>query len=305
MRTLLLLTALLTASAPAHAVTLTRRSGAAGEDDFGTWRGRPIDVRNLYPAHATWQAMIGYTRNRYFKTRCKRHPLCVISLPMFPHDAVAQFRACAGGSFDTNYRRIAANIAAVRKSGVSVRIGWEANGPAHRPWHIRDRNDIAPYKACWRRIAGILKQASPGILTEWSNAKKGTLSFNVMETYPGDDVVDIISAQFHNSGPRKSTQKIWDDTANRTFNGGPWGINAWLAEAKKHGKKFAVSEWAVWRNGYAGDPDNPVYIANMFRFFKKNAADIAYESYHNMGSQHMLMPTTAFPKARAAYLRLF
>jgi hypothetical protein len=282
---------------------LTWRSGANGDDDFGGWRGRPLDMRGLYPAHKSWQAIINYTRNSYFKSRCNQTPLCVISLPMFPHNVVAQFQACAGGSFDTNYRLIATNIAAARKSGVSVRIGWEANGPKHRPWHIRDYNDVAPYKACWRRIAGILKAASPGILAEWSNAKKGSLSFNVMETYPGDDVVDIISAQGHDSGPRKSTQAIWDTYANKTWKGGPWGINTWLAEAKKHGKKFAVPEWAVWRDGYPGDPDNPVYIANMFRFFQENAADIAYESYHNMGSKHQLYPSTELPLARAEYQR--
>jgi hypothetical protein len=109
-----------------------------------------------------------------------------------------------------------------------------------------------------------------------------------MNTYPGDDVVDIISVHYYDNGPRKMTQAIWDDYANRTFNGGPWGINTWLAEARKRGKTLGVPEWGVWKNSEPTSPDNPVYIANMHAFFNQNAADIAYENYHNMDMAHQL-----------------
>ena len=40
----------------------------------------------------------------------------------------------------------------------------------------------------------------------------------------------------------------------------------------------------------------------MYRFFRDNAGDIAYETYFNaQGNQHMLCPSTAFPKAATRY----
>jgi hypothetical protein len=282
---------------------LAWRSGADGDHDIGGWRGRPLDVRVIFVGHKSWDEMFQKSSSKYFKQSCNWTPFCVVSLAMFPDNVRYQFPACAAGAFDANYRRLAQNIAAARASGVAIRIGWEANGPKGRPYHIRNAADIEPYKACFRRIATILRAASPAFLIDWSNAKKGSLPVNVMETYPGDDVVDIISVHYYDSGPRKMTQAIWDDYANRTFRCGPWGLNTWLAEAKKRGKTLGVPEWGVWRNGDAGSPDNAVYIANMYSFFSQNAADIAYECYHNMGGPHQLYPSAEFPKARAEYQR--
>ena len=51
--------------------------------------------------------------------------------------------------------------------------------------------------------------------------------------------------------------------------------------------------------------DDPVYIHDMYQFFKANAASIAYEAYQNNNTSttdgHQLCPTTPFPRARNAY----
>ena len=55
-----------------------------------------------------------------------------------------------------------------------------------------------------------------------------------------------------------------------------------------------------------GAADDPVYIDNMYRFFKANAGSIAYETYFNaMPDQHLLCPTTRFPRAAAMYKLLW
>jgi len=47
-----------------------------------------------------------------------------------------------------------------------------------------------------------------------------------------------------------------------------------------------------------------VYIANMYRFFRDNAGSVAYETYFNaMADQHLLCPSTRFPKAAAMYAK--
>ena len=61
----------------------------------------------------------------------------------------------------------------------------------------------------------------------------------------------------------------------------------------------------MWSNGEPGDPDNPLYVQNMRAFFAANAADIAYESYHNMGGPHQLYPSARFPRAQATYRDLW
>jgi hypothetical protein len=56
----------------------------------------------------------------------------------------------------------------------------------------------------------------------------------------------------------------------------------------------------------AAQADDPVYVDNMYRFFRGNAADIAYETYFNaMPDQHTLCgparTPTLFPNAAATY----
>jgi hypothetical protein len=107
--------------------------------------------------------------------------------------------------------------------------------------------------------------------------------------------------------PRILTQKVWDDHyMKRTNAGWTWGIGTWLEEARRRGKKLAVSEWGVWnRPEVDGDPDNPLFIENMYRFFKANAASIAYENYYNASTRHQLYPSTLYPKARSSYQQLW
>ena len=130
----------------------------------------------------------------------------------------------------------------------------------------------------------------------------------MLDLNPGDDLVDLWGVHYYDSGPKKSTQAIWDKFYNATFNGGPWGLGAWLAAAKQHGKRLAVSEWGVWRQDAmtAARADDPVYVANMYRFFRDHAADLAYEAYFDaFADRHALCnydgAPTSFPAAAAAY----
>ena len=71
----------------------------------------------------------------------------------------------------------------------------------------------------------------------------------------------------------------------------------------ERGKKLAVSEWGLW--GSTAAADAPVYVANMYRFFRDHAAEIAYESYYNCPLIHKIFPSTRFPQGRAEYQRLW
>ena len=128
-----------------------------------------------------------------------------------------------------------------------------------------------------------------------------------MATYPGDAYVDLFGVHYYDNDPAMPTQAAWDEMLNATRRnvGGPHGIGQWLSTAQAYGKKLSVSEWGVWRKSTNPRPDNPTYVENMYRFFRANAASIAYENYYNCPVVHKIFPGESFPLASAAYQRLW
>jgi beta-mannanase len=185
-----------------------------------------------------------------------------------------------------------------------VRLGWEANKT--RPWSPATAADIPDYVTCFQREAASLKSTAPNLRIEWAMGRISNVPFNVMDMYPGDEHVDVIGVHYYdNVGPKIATQAAWDQHYMTTYNGGPAGLGTWLAAAKSRGKRLAVSEWGVWDQGDLAKADNPVYVENMYRFFRDNAADIAYENYYNRPLKHQLFPSTRFAQARARYQELW
>jgi beta-mannanase len=253
---------------------------------------------------------VSFTAASYWRSNARLAPLSVVSLPLLTTDTQGQFAQCAAGAFDNYWRQIGANLKAIGAQGMVVRLGWEANiGSDNHPWGVDTPDQVPSFVQCWRHAAAQIESTAPGILFEWTNAKKtANTSISVLNMYPGDDVVDLWGVHYYDGGPLKNTQAIWDKYYNMTFNGGPWGLGTWLATAQQHGKKLAVSEYGISQQDgqTAAQADDPVYTDNMYRFFKSNASSIAYESYFNaMPDQHTLCNAdgtpTAYPNAAATY----
>ena len=153
-------------------------------------------------------------------------------------------------------------------------------------------------------IATILREADPTIRTEWCNIKKGGQPGSIMNYYPGDDYVDIFGVNYYDGWPPLSTQAIWDSQYYADYKGGPWGIGAWAAEARRRGKKIACSEWGINAGRY-DCADNPLYIENMHQFFSANADILAYENYFNQKGYHQLTPNDLNPRSSARYKQLW
>jgi hypothetical protein len=281
---------------------LAWRSGGRDGDCLASLRGRRADVTMSFLHHDNFPEMVRYSGAGFVQRLARKAPLWVASVALVTDDHRGQFAQCATGTFDGYWRQIGANLARSGAQQVAIRLGWEANTGSHsHAWGVDNAGQIPAYKTCFRRVAGILKAASPKLLVEWTSAKKGKQDFNVLDMYPGDDVVDIVGAHYYDSGPEKSTQAVWDQYYKATYNGGPWGIGAWLDFARSRGKRLGIGEWAVWAVPDNKKPDDPVYIDNMYRFFKANAGSIAYETYFNTGGDHSLCPRTRFPAAAARY----
>jgi hypothetical protein len=227
---------------------------------------------------------------------------------MVPGSAKGQFAACAAGAFDHYFRDFGRLMGEDGAGGAVVRLGIEPNvGSIVHPWGVDSADQIPAWIGCFRREAAALKSVAPNLKIEWTMAKRGKLALNVMSLYPGDDAVDLFGVHYYDTGPVKSTQALWDRYYGAMLYGGPWGLGSWLSTAVAHGKGLAVSEWGVWDQGQgAAAADDPVYIRNMYAFFKAHATDLAYESYFDdRPGVNQIFPAGPFPKASAAYRQLW
>ena len=255
-------------------VSMAGDNTAAG---FASWRGRPNDVLTNFIPHRTWEEIRSQVSGPYFKRACNQAALCVVSMSIMPISHAGQFAQCAAGAFDVNHTGYAAGIKAA-KPGSVVRIGWEANSYAGHPWWITSTSQIPAYVACWRRLAGIYRAA--GLLTDWSNTKDTAHPY--LDSYPGDDVVDLWSLHHYDNYQKDIVPA------------------AYIAEAALRGKKVGFPEWGLRRKG-----DNVAFMQQTFALFRDNAPNIAYETYFNRSSAHMLYPTTVYPQSAQAYLDLW
>lgn len=285
---------------------LAWRSGSScPETGIGNWRGRPLDVTVTFTGIRTWDAITANINSATFRSRAGATPQFVVTMPMLPTSEDGRLASCAAGAFDGRFRELGALLARNGAGRAVVRLGWEANHVS-RPYAPAAEAEIPAYVGCFRREAAALRAAAPGLRIEWTMGRRSTVPFAVTRMYPGDDAVDHLGVHYYdNVAPKMATQSAWDQHYAATYKGGPAGLGTWLREAKARGKKLAVSEWGVWDQGSVAAADNPLYVANMHRFFRANAATIAYENYFNCPLEHQLHPSTRFPRARGEYRQLW
>ncbi|MFO1049107.1 MAG: hypothetical protein U1E52_14550 [Geminicoccaceae bacterium] len=105
------------------------------------------------------------------------------------------------------------------------------------------------------------------------------------------DNARLVGPDYYDSWPASMTpSELAKNFNQRTKQGWPIGIAAWLEWAKSIGKPLAVGEWGVWTKAKLTDGsrpanqgwDNPVFIQGFLDFCLANAADIAFVSYFNV-----------------------
>jgi hypothetical protein len=290
-------------------------SGAKdGLDCLAQLRGRAIDVGHVHVSPPTFGEMVANSAKwvlRYDKSL----PVAVNSFALLPRNNKGEFAQCARGDFDGYWRQIGANLSQVGPGHtVIVELGWEANIGSHsHPWGVDDASQLPAYKACFQHASTALRATFPDVKIMWSNAKRYRLNYSVDQMNPGDQYFDAYGLMYYDNYKPLQSQAAWDKYVNshNGTGGTPSGIGSWLAYAKAHGKKLGISEWGIWDRPEwsTATADDPVYISNMYRFFKENAASIMYETYQNNNTSstdgHEMCPATPFPNARDAYARLW
>lgn len=271
-------------------------------DEFEQWRGRSADTYTIWTRHETWSDIVNFDRGGF--AAAKRQPGQISwGFAMLPssHSAArngGMWTSAARGAFDGFYTEVAEKLARSGVKDVIMRVGWEANHTF--PWF--GGSNPAGFVDTFRRISDIMRRHNPTIQIEWNMLKKGKQPGSVIALYPGDSYVDIVGVDYYDNFP-KHTEAGWRQQFNATYNGGPWGVGAWLDFAKSRGKKLALPEWGLSLDAKAVDTDNPVFIENMYQFLSANSQHIAYENYFNQKAHHQIMPANLNPKASAAYLR--
>lgn len=273
--------------------------------EFEAYRGRLADIYTIWSRRANWGEITDIGASGFSAVR-KRQGRISYGLAMLPETHHAgknpgNWRLAAKGSFDRYYDSVAKQLGASGVKDLVVRIGWESNDRSS-PWF--GGSDPENFKATFRRIAEIMRRSNPTCAIEWCNVKDGAQAGSIETLYPGDGWVDIIGVNYYDGYPAINTESAWAAEYKAKFRGGPRGIGAWLDYARSRGKKFAVSEWGIWR-GRPGTTDSSLYIRKMYEFFRSCGADLAYENYFNQIAKHQINPANLNPKASAEYRRLW
>jgi hypothetical protein len=310
----LLLTTVVAAGQALAGSGLAWSSGAKDNlDCLAQLRGRDIDITHVHVLDPDFPGLVQSSAG-WLQTAATKAPTALLSFALLPDSNQGQFAECAAGQFDGYWRQIGANLAKVMGHTIVVEPGWEANlGSTVHPWGVDDVSQLPDYRACFQHASAALRAAFPAVKIAWSNAKRYRLNYTVDQMNPGDQSFDYYGLMYYDNYTPLQSQATWDRYVGSHLGtgGSPSGLGSWLAYARAHGKKLGVSEWGIWDRPEWGTAtaDDPVYVENMFRFFKANAASIGWETYQNNTTSatdgHQLCPTTPFPRARGMYARLW
>lgn len=284
-------------------------SGAACHyPSFDSFRGRDSDVYVAFVGRSNRRDVVNQIRSDEIGRFAGMPGTLSLSWPMLPMEISHRFAECTRGDYDQFVKDGANALKAHGFVDPIIRLGWEVNGKY--PWSLGPQPDrVEQYKACYQRQVNLFRSILPNVQIEWSNRRDGEIPYSIERAYPGDAYVDIIAMMLYDRWPTHPDQQAWDAAYSRTKFGGPFGFASYLAFAREHGKKLAISEWGISNND--NDPrstDNPFFIQKMYDLFRANADDIAYEAYFNCGQAgegYKLAPNTLNPKAAAKYQELW
>ncbi|MCB2054648.1 MAG: hypothetical protein KDE35_10440 [Geminicoccaceae bacterium] len=280
-------------------------------DAFGNWRGSKVEAVIGWAKYTgNWNDLLNYFKNgslNKFKRARSEGRLASIGVPLFPQNGGNNFGACRNGQYDGYFREIASQLKNQGLGDIVIRLGWEANGDWYAWSGVKDPSG---YKSCFQKVARTLRSVAPGLKIDWHNAKDTRNGKTAADLYPGGDVVDYVGVSYYDNVLPSRTQAAWNRSEYNGSTSDPHGIENWLSFAKSRGKKLAVAEWGTRdENKHGSNGDNPVFIENMYKFFKDNSGSIAYEAYfnctHGNPDIHVIYPEHHNPRAAEAYRRLF
>ncbi|MFG2542028.1 glycoside hydrolase family 26 protein [Streptomyces sp. NPDC048594] len=165
----------------------------------------------------------------------------------------ALLRRGAAGEFDHHYRALAERLVELKVPDTVLVLGWEMNGITYTH---RCGPDPEAWKTYWKRIVTTMR-AVPGQKFRFDyTPSRGRDAVPWTTCYPGDETVDIIGMDSYDQ-PRGMK---FDEQVKE-----PYGLQAHVDFAKKHGKPISYPEWGLFRNG-----DNAEYMRRMLAWMDEH-----------------------------------
>lgn len=190
-------------------------------------------------------------------------------------------RQGAGGAFDAHFTRLARNLVDLGVPDTVIVLGWEMNGTTYSH---RCGPDPEGWKAYWNRIVAAMR-AVPGQRFRFDFAPtRGADDIPWTECYPGDSAVDIVGMDSYDQPPGDSFSEQVTE---------PYGLQAQVDFAARHGKAVSYPEWGLFRNG-----DDPGYVALMLQWMSDHKA--LYQTVTDY-CPHGVWQCTENPKSSRVY----
>lgn len=238
--------------------------------EWEAYRGRPVDVVHGFTERGSWEGI--ESADWILGFYAKSPVAIVISQPFWPEGSGGSLGACASGAYDANWARYGKALTAAGRTDAYTRLAWEFNGD----WFEWSATDVTAWKQCYRKVVQAVRSTAPGARFEWNINAHGskTSGGSAWNSYPGNDVVDVVGIDPYDHYPASPTASAFDAQCN-----GSEGLCSVIAFARKNAKLVGVTEWGVI--GGAGGGDNPLYIEKMFATFMAAKDVMGYETYFN------------------------
>ena len=202
------------------------------------------------------------------------------------------FKNIANGTYDDAYKGVVDAWANARFKTFNLRLGYEMNG-SFMPWYMGDdAGTQADWVKAFQHLSTLMRgeaaAVGASVKIEWNPNNQGWNNQPVVNAYPGDSYVDIVSLDTYspvypggfynwekNDGSYNADAAEWAaNPVNRahfwsypdanewhqTGTGAGFGMENAIAFAKAHGKALAISECGAGSNGSTPGPnDDPAF----------------------------------------------
>jgi hypothetical protein len=280
--------------------------GPTVDQQFGDWRGAPIQTATDYTSSDNWSNLQNptWTISHWAAVPSVQPDL---SIAMWPASG-GDLATAASGAYNGYFQTLAQNLVTGGLPGASIRLGWEFNGTWYR-WSVKTAADAANYAEAWRQIVSAMRSV-PGqqFSFDWAPTQS-TGGLDPAQSYPGDAYVTDIGLDVYDWNPTSNATAA--ERWNALVNSG-YGL-AWQASfAASHGKPIAFPEWGLVYNSSnppAGGGDDPAFIQSMYNWFASH--NTSFENYSNIDDPNsgidwgLTTGNGRFPQAAALYHQLY
>ncbi len=267
---------------------------------FAAWRGRPLDLANVYPDRTAWPGIVtpGWPVDMFSDYPGR----LILNLPLYP-EGQGDNLSCAAGAYDAEWRKLGSFLVARSRADTIVRLGWGPNDLSHA-W--RADADPGDWITCFRRVVSAIRSTDPRVLIDWSFNPIGApnvATWDPYATYPGDAYVDFVGIEAFDRHPAANSEAEWSRQCNAAT-----GLCSVIRFARQRGKKLGIAEWGVSDCGDGVGGDNPLFIRRVLTTFAENRDIMGYEAYFESDGDEVcsaLMESAQRPAAAALYRAIY